>query len=80
MTKTARRLEYALNLRGEHILLEERRFFSTRYNKLITSYKIVRCEPGKRREVLMKTWKVKDATLYLAQMYLNPPEDGEGHA
>lgn len=80
MTSTARKLEYALNLRGEHVLLEERRFFSTKYSKIMTSYKIVRCEPGKRRETLLETWKLRDAVLYLAELYLHPPEDGVDNA
>lgn len=77
MRKTARKLEMALNLRGDNIILEEKRFFSTKYQKIMTCYKVVRCQPGEQREILIKSWSLKDATLYLAKLYLNH-EDGDG--
>lgn len=53
-------------------MLEERKFFSSTCNRIMTCYKIVRCEPGKKREVLLKTWKLREATLFLADLYLHP--------
>ena len=43
----------------------------------MTCYKVLRCEPGRKKRVLLKTWKLRDATLLLANLYLHP-EVGTG--
>ena len=77
MTKTARKLEMALNLRGEPVVLEEKRFWSVECKRIMTCYKVLRCEPGKKKQALLKTWKLREATLLLANLYLHP-EVGAG--
>ncbi len=77
MTKTARKLEMALNLRGEPVVLEEKRFWSVECKRIMTCYKVLRCEPGRKKEVLLKTWKIREATMLLANLYLHP-EVGAG--
>lgn len=77
MTKTARKLELALNLRGEPVVLEEKRFWSVECKRIMTCYKVLRCEPGRKKEVLLKTWKIREATLLLVNLYLYP-EVGAG--
>ena len=78
MTKTARKLELALNLRGDPVVLEEKRFWSVECKRVMTCYKVLRCEPGQKKQVLLKTWKLRDATLLLANLYLHPEVDGGG--
>lgn len=61
---TAARLQQALNTQGRNISLNSRQFYSTKYGKIVTCYKI-----HEERELIAKTYSIAEAVRILAEMY-----------
>lgn len=61
---TAARLQQALNTQGQNISLNSRQFYSTKYGKIVTCYKI-----HEERELIAKTYSIAEVVRILAEMY-----------
>lgn len=69
MRNTALTLLKAINLKGNEIYLEEKRWYSTRCQHIVTKYVVRRKEPGKPRETLIETCKPHELVIGLADLY-----------
>ncbi len=65
----ALKLQTALCLAGEHITIEEKRFYSIRYKRMLTKYIVRRQQPGQARETLIESYSVIDVVKGLAELY-----------
>ena len=71
MSQTIERLCMALNLAGRDIAVEKKVFYSIKYQKLVTVWKI-----KEGRETLLKTYKAAEAVKFLAVVWKELKEDG----
>lgn len=65
----ALKLQTALCLAGQHISIEEKRFYSIRYKRMLTKYIVRRQMPGEPREVVAESYSVIDVVKRLAELY-----------
>lgn len=65
----AQKLQTALCVAGEHVTLEEKRFYSIRYKKMITKYIVKRQRPGEPKETLAESYSVIEVVKTLAELY-----------
>lgn len=65
----AQKLQTALCLAGEHISIEEKRFYSIRYKRMLTKYIVRRQQPGTPKETLIESYSVIDVVKGLAELY-----------
>lgn len=65
----ALKLQTALCLAGQHITMEEKRFYSIRYKRMLTKYIVKRQNPGERKETLLESYSIIDVVKRLAELY-----------
>ena len=65
----ALKLQTALCLAGQHIMVEEKRFYSIRYKRMLTKYMVKRQNPGERKETLLESYSIIDVVKQLAELY-----------
>lgn len=66
---TVYKLQTALCLAGEHISVEEKRFYSTSYKKMLTKYIVRRQRPGVPKETIIESYRIVDVVKALAELY-----------
>ena len=69
LRKTATTLLTAINLKGDKIYLEEKRWYSTQCQHIVTKYIVRRKEPGVPRVTLIETCKIHELVIELAALY-----------
>lgn len=66
---TAQRLQMALNMQGRNICVTSRAFYSTKYGKIVTCWKI-----KEKNKLLMKTYSIAAVVQELAKLYKEEAE------
>ena len=65
----ALKLQTALCLAGEHIAIDEKRFYSIRYKRMLTKYILRRQVPGQPKETIAESYSVIEIVKRLAELY-----------
>lgn len=63
------KLQMALCLAGENVSVDEKRFYSIPYKKMLTKYIVKRQHPGEPKETIIETYRVVDVVKALAELY-----------
>ena len=67
----------ALYMENAPVVLNEKKFFSTKYQKVITKYNIRATDPKTgKQETILESYSLKDVVLCLAEQYRRLREDG----
>ena len=78
LNDTANRLLLALGRAGADVSLEQKRFWSRSYGKMMTKYTVrTRDKATQRRERLLETYKLADVVVLLAELYEAEREERE---
>lgn len=70
MMSTARRLQQALIMKGRNISINSRQFYSIKYERLVTCYKV-----KEDNKLLLKTYSTATLVQELAAMYKEASEN-----
>ena len=65
----AQKLQQALCISGQNVTMEEKRFYSIRYGKMMTKYIVKRQQPGLGKETLVETYSIVEVVKKLASIY-----------
>lgn len=70
------KLQTALYMENAPVVLHERKFYSVKYNGVITKYRVevMDRETGKK-ETTLSTYSLKDVVLHLAELYREVRKD-----
>ena len=63
------KLLLALNRNGDELAIEEKRFYSRPYERMMTKYILIRKEPGRRKERLIETYKATELLKLLVKLW-----------
>lgn len=74
----ALKLQSALCMAGEHVTMEEKRFYSIRYNRMLTKYIVKRQLPGRPKEILVESYSVIEVVKTMAEIYAAVKEAADG--
>ena len=67
----------ALYMEGAPVVLNEKKFFSTKYQKVMTKYKVKVTDPTSgKSETILNSYSLRDVVLCLAEQYRGLKEDG----
>lgn len=65
----ALKLQNALCRSGENVTMEEKRFYSIRYKRMLTKYIVKRQRPGEPKETIAESYSVIEVVKALAALY-----------
>ena len=63
------KLLLALNRNGDNLSIEEKRFYSRPYQRIMTKYILIRKLPGAPKERLIETYKATELLLLMVKLW-----------
>lgn len=70
LRKTADNLLIALNRSGQSVRMEQKTFFSRKYERIMTKYTVKRTNPATgKKEKLLQTYKLAEVVQLLAELF-----------
>ena len=79
MGQTANKLLLALCMEGRMVSMDQRRFWSRNYEKMMTKYTVKEADPESGRKTkLLETYKLSAVVELLAAMYAETVGAGQG--
>ena len=69
LKKTADRLIIALNMSGHSVRMEQKTFFSRKYERMMTKYIVSHQQDSGKWERVLETYKLSEVVKLLAGMY-----------
>ena len=76
--QTALKLLTAICIKGDRLTLEEKRFYSIKYSRIMTKYIVRRQSPGQPRGTLIETYNAAELVKQLAAIYAAISEVQDG--
>lgn len=78
LRQKAMKLLTAICRKGDNLVLEEKKFYSIKYSRIMTKYIVRRQSPGQPRETLIETYNAVELVKQLAAIYAAISEVQDG--